>query len=370
MNRLDRYILVEWTKSLLLCLLVTLGILILFDLNDDLGDFVKLGAKTTELLHYYFLLSIQFVPVVLPIALLVSLLFTLGTLHRNLEITAMRVAGLSLFRISLFLWIGSLLMAGILFVANALSIPWSVNQTKKIRNQWTAQGLSDSQNLGRNQKNWIYNLTFLDPNENQRWVINRYDPITRDAYGVQVSIFNHQRQEIQRILAQYASFVKEDQRWQFQKGREVKFYSDTGEPYFSLPFEKSSKNWAVSPEMILSLNQPVKNLSFPDLKEVLSFIPKQDQRYLSYQLRYYFFWADPFICIVMVGVTVPFSVRGVRINPLVNMSKSLGLFLIYYPFYLLSETLGTLEIFPPLLAAGFPNILGLSIGAYLFYQHR
>ena len=370
MSRLDRYILAEWIKSLLLCFFGTLGILILFDLNDDLGDFIKLGAKKVEILHYYLLLSIQFVPTVLPFALLVSLLFTLGNFHRNLEITAMRVAGLSLFRISRFLWIGSFIVAAIIFFFNAISIPWSISQTKKIRNLWITQSIPDSQRLSQKNKNWIYNLTFLDPDQNQRWVINRYDPRNGDVYGVQVSIFNNQQQEIQRLLAQDASFIKEGLFWQFRKGREVKFYPDTGEPYFSLPFDNSKKNWAVSPETMLLLSQPVKTLSLQDLKKSLSFIPNNDKRYLSYQLKYYSFWVDPLICLVMVGITVPFSVRGVRINPLVNVSKSLGLFLIYYPLYLFSGTLGTLEIFPPLLAAGFPNILGLSIGAYLFYQHR
>ena len=368
MNRLDRYILAEWIKSLLLSILVTLGILLLSDLNDDLEDFLQLGAKKIELAHYYCLLSIQFVPKVLPIAFLASLLFTIGNFHRNHEITAMRVAGLSLFRISRFLWVGSLLISGILFFAHSSYIPWSLNQTKKIRDHWVAQRTFGTP--GAKNKNWVYSLTFLDSEQNQRWIINRYDPKSGNAYGVQVSILNLQKQEIQRLLAQEAFFVEADQSWEFRKGREVKFYPQTGEPYFSKPFEKSSKNWAVSAEMMLMLDQPLKTLSYPDLKKVLSFIPTKDPRCLAYQLQYYSLLADSFICLVMVGITVPFSVRGVRTNPLVNVSKSLGLFLIYYPIHLLAGALGNLQILPTVVAAGLPNLLGLSVGAYLFYQNR
>ena len=90
MKLLDRYVFCEWLKIFLVAICVTLGILVLHDMYSNLGKLINWGADTKQILLFYGLLSPTLVPVVLPISLLLSLIYVLGSLHRNNEITAMR----------------------------------------------------------------------------------------------------------------------------------------------------------------------------------------------------------------------------------------------------------------------------------------
>lgn len=39
---------------------------------------------------------------------------------------------------------------------------------------------------------------------------------------------------------------------------------------------------------------------------------------------------QPFACIIVVAIAIPFSVAGVRTNPMVGVSKTVGLFFVYF----------------------------------------
>jgi len=129
---LDRYIFIEWLKVFAIAIGVTLGILILHDMYGNLGSLINWGASTREILLYYAFLTPTLVPVVLPISLLLSLIYILGSLHRNNEITAMRSAGMNVFRITRSLWLAGVLLAGLLLWLNASLIPHCKEQSRTI----------------------------------------------------------------------------------------------------------------------------------------------------------------------------------------------------------------------------------------------
>ena len=68
----------------------------------------------------------------LPLTLLVSLLYTLGQMHRHHEFTALRAAGISLWRITAPVWFVGLLCCGLLGWLNASVVPWSVEESRAL----------------------------------------------------------------------------------------------------------------------------------------------------------------------------------------------------------------------------------------------
>ena len=105
MSLIDRYVLKEWLIAFALTLGVIVGVLILQNMYDSLPDLLRTDASFKQICLYYSLALPTYLPAILPIALLVSLLFALGNLHRNNEIIAMRASGLSLMHISRSLWV-------------------------------------------------------------------------------------------------------------------------------------------------------------------------------------------------------------------------------------------------------------------------
>src|SRR5258708_36490444 len=74
----------------------------------------------------------SYLSVVLPLALLISVLFSLGKLHRYNEFTAMRAAGFGLFRITPVIWLMGLVCCGLSLYLSAQLMPWSVESSNVI----------------------------------------------------------------------------------------------------------------------------------------------------------------------------------------------------------------------------------------------
>ena len=73
---------------------------------------------------------------------------------------------------------------------------------------------------------------------------------------------------------------------------------------------------------------------------------------------------------IVIALAVPFAVSGVRVNPAVGVSKSIGLFFLYYILMNLATSLATKEVLDPMLAAWLPN-LGMScVALWLFARLR
>jgi len=115
MNLLDRYVIraVLGGVFVVLAVLVALGALFLFaNQQDDIG----VGNYTALDAFWFVLLNLpQQVFELMPIAVLIGALLGLGTLARGSELTVMRSAGISVWRIA-----GSVAMAGLLLMVVAV----------------------------------------------------------------------------------------------------------------------------------------------------------------------------------------------------------------------------------------------------------
>lgn len=123
MTLIDRYLLREWLKILGLLLCATMGLLLMQALYDNFRDLIDVGASLGDMLSYYAVLMPSYLSVVLPLALLLSLLFVLGKLHRHNEITAIRAAGLNIFSTTRVLWVAALFFCGVSLLLNARVVP-------------------------------------------------------------------------------------------------------------------------------------------------------------------------------------------------------------------------------------------------------
>ena len=71
-----------------------------------------------------------------------------------------------------------------------------------------------------------------------------------------------------------------------------------------------------------------------------------------------------------MAIAIPFAISGVRVNPAVGVSKSIGLFLVYFVLLKASTAIGGREVIPPLWAALVPNLAMLGVGIGFFTRVR
>ena len=71
----------------------------------------------------------------------------------------------------------------------------------------------------------------------------------------------------------------------------------------------------------------------------------------QFAMRYHGTLASPMICLVVVAIAIPYAVVGGRVNPMIGVSKTLGLFVAYYFAAMILNALGASGTLPPVVAA-------------------
>jgi lipopolysaccharide export system permease protein len=74
--------------------------------------------------------------------------------------------------------------------------------------------------------------------------------------------------------------------------------------------------------------------------------------------------------LIVIAIAIPFAVSGVRVNPAVGVSKSIGLFFLYYVLTTAATTLATRGAVAPVVAAWLPNAGMTAIAGWLFLRLR
>ncbi|MGK0310098.1 MAG: lipopolysaccharide export system permease protein [Lentimonas sp.] len=366
MSLIDRYILKEWVQGFALILGLIVGILILQNMYDSLPDLLGMNARPEEIVFYYTLALPIYLPLILPIAFLVSLLFSLGNLHRNNEIVAMRASGAGLLRISRSLWCVGIALTGLIFYLTASLVPFSVEQSRTFINNLeykSEEGVTSSKDQGL-----VHNLGFDNRKDRRLWFMDRFSERAWLGLGVNVFIRGEDGQELERILASEAYFDDTMGHWVFLKGRELVFDPETGDPIRTITFEeKVFDAFYEDPSLMLALHKDPKELSIFELRRIIETIPPEENpAVLAYLMRYHSLLAGPFSCLVVVGLAVPLSVSGVRSNPMIGVLVCMGCLLVFYLLTVIATILGELGIVPPLIAAWVANVVMFGTGIGLF----
>jgi lipopolysaccharide export system permease protein len=365
-NTFDRHLLREWLQILGLVLVATCGLLVVQVLYDDFPWLREHGAQGSQFLEYIGVTMPSFLAVVLPLALLVSLLFVLGKLRHANELTAMRTAGVGFLRLTTPVWIVGVLCCGISWWLNTSIVPWSVERSRSMREELQFQ--HEAQSLPADRTGAIYSVAFDNRFAGRMWFLNRYSQFTQRGYGVSVSELDGRRRETARIVAAEGSYDVARNGWTFKNGRLLTFAPETGEFLGDAPFaERFEPNFHDQPRlMLLTTRRPI-DLSLRELHELIDYLEvEHSPKTVPTAVRYYGLIADTLGPLIVIAIAIPFAVSGVRVNPAVGVSKSIGLFFLYYLLANFSGSLALNESVGPLVAAWLPNI-GMILLAGLFF---
>ncbi len=370
MNLIDRHVLREWLGIFGLVLLATLGLLLIQTMYDDFEDLMRYDAGFTNAVMYFAIKIPSFLAVVLPVVLLVSLLYALGQLHRANEITAMRAAGLGVFRITRSIWAAGVLLCGAMWGLNASVVPWSVEESASLMDYLKYRHETAAGEVKTGGMSQV--VTFDNQRQGRMWVMNRYNRYAYRGYGVTVSELDLQRREKLRLYGAEAKYDPAQSAWTFYRGRETMFDPATGDVISSRPFEERTFSYYTEdPSLMMVFDVKPKDLSFFQLRRIIDYFRVEDNPKVTiYAVRYFGLLADTLVPLIVIALAIPFAVSGVRVNPAVGVSKSLGLFLAYYALLQFANALGLRGTIDPLTAACLPSAAMLLVGAWLTLRMR
>lgn len=364
---IHRYVFFEWLKVFLLSLVVTIGLLMIHDIYDNLPDFLAIGASISQIFFYYTALIPSFLPILIPLGLMISLLFSLGNLHRNQEIIALKAAGLGLWRIAASLLGAAGVLSLLLLYLNAVWVPWSVENTRDFLHRLELS--HDISKQGELHAGLIIPFTYMSPKKGQYWVMQSFSEVTYQGHGVNVYVYNQDKIIQSELIAQDAYFDEVQNCWVFLRCRFTQF-NGQGEPIFSQYQDSLMRNdYQESPVQMLLLHQDPEDLSLFEIKKILNTASDIHESMIKpYQMRYHNMLASPIWVLLVTLFAIPLAVSGVRVNPMISASKCVGLFFIYFFIHKLALILGDQGHLPVIVAVWLP--VCLMLGAAFWIQWR
>ena len=117
MKKLDKYLLTQFLGLLMVTFVICVFILLMQFVWMHVKDLVGKGVEMKVLAEFFIYATASVVPLALPLAILLASLMTFGNLGEKFELTAMKAAGVSLFRImrGLTIAIGVICVGAFLF---------------------------------------------------------------------------------------------------------------------------------------------------------------------------------------------------------------------------------------------------------------
>ncbi len=361
MRLLDRYLLRELLVPLGFCLAGFLVFWIASDLFVQLGDLQRKGMGATDIAEYYVVKLPEFLALVLPIALLLALLYALTNHARHHEITAIRAAGVSLWRLSLpYLGVG-LLASLALFATNELWMPWSDELGRAIERRHQAP------NPQAPRRNEHRNLYFENTRDARRWRIGSWNTATGEMIEPEVSPTQRSGTQLWQLKAKRGQVV--DGLWTFYDARVLKDAADSnGPPVLTLQTnvlvvpEFGETREEINSEIKIRESMTLRGAKKADvpIKDLVNFLRLHPQ-----PTRSDWYWlhtklegrlAAPWTCLVVVLIALPFGAAGGRRNVYVGVASSIVICFSYVILQQIGLALGTSGRIEPWLAAWFPNM--------------
>jgi len=387
MRLLDRYLLREFLVPLGYCLCGFLTLWIFFDLFAELNTFQSKKLHGGDIAQYYLVNMPETLAVILPITVLLALLYTLTNHARHHEITAIRAAGVGLWRLCVpYLAVGFVASIALLAL-NELVVPDSSEAADKILNRRAPK------TAGSLRPNQVGNLGFSNARDERKWLIGIYNTDTAEMTKVNVN-WKLTDGSSRWLIADRG--VRTNDAWMFYNVSEYNEAPETG----ALPLPLLQTNAMAFPEFtetpdeikseikISGANRPTaRTTKLPELsiREILSYLnlhphEKYDaskngkidktepskttkeekenwRRENELYTKLYGRLAAPWTCLVAVLIAIPFGAGGGRRNVFVGVASSIGICLLYYFLQPLCLTFGSAGYMPPWLAAWLPNLV-------------
>ncbi|MEA3545176.1 MAG: LPS export ABC transporter permease LptG, partial [Thermodesulfobacteriota bacterium] len=348
MKILNRFLLQHFIRILSLCVAAFIGIYLLIDFFEKVDDLIEYKATAWD---YFVYLSnnIPFIFVqIIPLAILTSMVLTLGGLSRTNEMTAMRACGISLWRIVQPLMTLILLLSFLLLLLNEFIIPWN---TKQLNN------LLEVKLKGKPQIQ-LTSYAIWYRNNNQIISIAVANTQKQQLQGVKIFTFDQQQKIVKRQdtnLVQFDNGV-----WLAAILAEMTFDSGSGDLIKTTNLENQILDIDRKPKDFSDRDNQNNEFNFLQLSAMAEKLEKEGYDSTRQRVDMHGRLAVPFTCLIMGFLGIPFALqRGRNSNIALGIGLSLGIGVVYFIIQSLVMAFGYSNAMPPLFAAWSSNFIFL-----------
>jgi lipopolysaccharide export system permease protein len=356
---LDRYLLREHLVFMAIGLAVAAALFVVIDLLQTLDRYIRLKPPLLYVLEHF----VYRVPAALhdglPVVMLVATIFLFLALTRYHELTAMKAAGMSLYRVAapiLVLGAGVAVVSGLfqeLLLPRLNELGDEVDRVK-IRGQLPRHLQSRERLWLRTADSRFYRVELLHPGSG-------------DMYGVTVLEVEHPSFRLQsRLDARRAHWT--DQGWELMDGA-FREFGPRGEVQ-TVPFGRTAIDLREDIDDFTKIHKPIAAMSYRELREYVDRLEATGFQAKKYLVELYSKISFPLVNLIMVLVAIPFSLQSPRGGRLFGIGLAIAIMAGYLVVHYVALAFARADLLPPLVAAWTANIIFLGLGTSLFLRAR
>lgn len=333
-------------------------IFIMIDFSENSDNFADNGAEMSEIINNYYLNFIpEMVRLVLPVAVFVACLFLTGQLSERLEITALKAAGVSLYRLIVPYMVFSVICALSISLLDAFVIPKS-----------NAERIEFEERFLQNKTDRIDNSDiYRQPSPNTKLQLNYFDKNQQIAYRVEFIEFEDDK-ITRTVKANKMAWVDTTQSWKLENVTEL-IFTDNGYQENKITSIDTVLN--LFPRDLARTTSDVYQLTYPEAIDYIASIERSGAGGIEIpKVQFYGRLAYPFSIIVVNIVGFAFASVRRRGGKGAYLAAGLTISFLYLAFMKIIEPFGYYGALSPELAATLPHIFFFIVGIGLLIEAK
>lgn len=344
MRLLDRYIVRECAKILGLCLVVFVGVYVVVDLFEKLSRFLEAHVGIGVIFRYYIFRLPKILTEVLPVAMLLASLLSLGALARNNEVLAMKMGHIGALRIALpciGVGVAASVMAWVTveYIAPPASERALEIERTQVRRLPAHRITRDSDIWYRAQDDRFVHISLI---ETQSGVIR----------GMSIFELSPKFELQRRIDAREATFGPGE--WAVRDGYQLELNRN---PIRITPFKQMEVALRERPEEFARVARSPEEMSYIQLRQYIDRLVRSGVSATRYLVDLHAKIATALVSLVMSILGVSFGLRTSRSGVMIWVGACIPIGFLYYMLLVLGFSLGRGGAVPPLVAAWLPNLV-------------
>jgi lipopolysaccharide export system permease protein len=355
---IDRYLVRQYLAFMGIGLVVAAALFVVIDLLQTLDRYLRVKPPLIYIAEHFLYRLPAALHDALPIVMLVATIFLFLTLTRYHELTALKAAGMSLYRASAPILLLGLLVAVGSGLFQELVLPL-LNERGEEVDRVKIRGLQP-RHLESRSRLW------LRSGDRRFYRVELLSPVTGELYGVTVLEIDDRYQLVSRLDARKAHWTRAG--WDLEEGA----YREIGPAgqVSTLAFQQTAIELDESLADFTQIQKPVAAMSYLELRDYVSRLQAAGFQVKKYLVDLYSKLSSPLKNLIMVLVAIPFALQSPRGGRLFGVGLAIAIMAGYMVVHYVALAFSRADLLPPLLAAWTANVIFLGIGASLFLRAR
>ncbi len=346
MTILDRYIIRRFLSVLFFTILAFIVIFVIIDLIENLDKFLSFDATFNQVFRYYVYYIPFIIILTLPVCMLLSSLFSLGTMAQYNEIIAIKASGVSLYRILLPVLGLAFIISIISGVAGETVVP-AANRARLDIYRFEIKKEKRRIATARQE------LALQDGKDRQVY-IQFYETAKKRAHRVTILWVKGER-ITKRLDARYMQWDDNRKEWTLINitARTFTDSTETVNHYDTLRYTISQ----ITPTDLLDLEIQPEEMTYAELNRFVDKMLAMGADARRWLVDLYMKISYPFANFIIVLFGAPLASKKRRSGPAIGFAVALLISFIYFLFLRTGQVLGHKGDLSPWFAAWIGNIV-------------